>query len=161
MNDRIALVSHSSELVCTSLSFVLTRLSFVFDSYLLICTGPSFVNTRLHLSALISHSSALVLPLVCNISNNLNQLKENKNSFETFFKPMWHEIKTWSYLELITSTKRVKCSSYFLASYQNKRVAIIELRNENKQNVISYSQLRKSKMSLGKKFHNKLLISHI
>ena len=46
--------------------------------------------------------------------------KENKNSFETFFKPTWHEIKTWSYLELITYTKRVKCSSYFLASNQNK-----------------------------------------
>ena len=40
----------------------------------------------------------------------------------------------------------------FLASNQNKRVAIIELRNENEQNVISYSQLRKSKISLVKKF---------
>ena len=36
--------------------------------------------------------------------------------------------------------------------YQNKRVAIIELQNENEQNVISYSQLRKSKISLENKF---------
>ena len=50
--------------------------------------------------------------------------KENKNSFETLFQPTWYEIKTWSYLELITSAERVKCSSYFLASNQNKRVAI-------------------------------------
>ena len=43
---------------------------------------------------------------------------------------MWHEIKTWSYLELLSSTKRSKCSSIFynLSSYQNKRVTVIELR---------------------------------
>ena len=41
---------------------------------------------------------------------------------------------------------------FFLASNQNKRVAIIELRNENEQNVISYDQLRKSKIALLKKF---------
>ena len=40
---------------------------------------------------------------------------------------------------------------FFLASNQNKRVAIIELRNENEQNVISYDQLRKSKIALLKK----------
>ena len=40
MNDRIALVSHSSSLVCT-------RLSFVFDSSSLVCTHLSFVFTRL------------------------------------------------------------------------------------------------------------------
>ena len=39
-----------------------------------------------------------------------------------------------------------------LASYQSKRVAIIVLRNENEQNVISYSQLRKWRISLVKKF---------
>ena len=40
--------------------------------------------------------------------------QENNNSFETRFKPMCHEIKTWSYLELLSSTKRLrraKCSS--------------------------------------------------
>ena len=37
-------------------------------------------------------------------------------------------------------------------SYQNKRVAIIELRNEHEENDISYSQLRKSTISLVKKF---------
>ena len=41
---------------------------------------------------------------------------------------------------------------FFLASNQNKRVAIIGLRNENEQNVISYDQLRKSKIALLKKF---------
>ena len=29
----------------------------------------------------------------------MNQIKENKNSFGASFKPMWHKIKTWSYLE--------------------------------------------------------------
>ena len=45
------------------------------------------------------------------INSETKRIKENKNSFETCFKPMWHEIKTWSYLELITSIKRAKCSS--------------------------------------------------
>ena len=31
--------------------------------------------------------------------NRLNQIKENKNLFEASFKPMWHEIKTYNYLE--------------------------------------------------------------
>ena len=53
--------------------------------------------------------------------------------------------------------KIVKCAKFFfffhkLASYQSKRVAIIVLRNENEQNVISYSQLRKWRISLVKKF---------
>ena len=42
-----------------------------------------------------------------------------------------------------------------LSSYQNeknKRVTVIELRNNNKQNVISYSQINKSKIFLAKKF---------
>ena len=43
---------------------------------------------------------------------------------------------------------------------QNKRVAIVELQNENEQNAISYSQLRKPKISLVKKFQTILLISH-
>ena len=47
------------------------------------------------------------------------------------------------------------CKVFFfhkLASYQYKRVAIIVLQNENEQNVISYSQLRKWRISLVKKF---------
>ena len=69
-------------------------------------------------------------------------------------------------LELIASTKRTKCSYFFfficlfiylfiycnLSSYQNKRVALIELPHEKGQNAISYSQLRKSEISLVKKF---------
>ena len=38
------------------------------------------------------------------------------------------------------------------ALYQNKRVAIIELRNEDEENVIIYSQLTKLQISLVKKF---------
>ena len=41
---------------------------------------------------------------------------------------------------------------YNLSLDQNKRVTIIELRNGNEQNVISYSQLRKSKIFLVKNF---------
>ena len=37
--------------------------------------------------------------------------KKNKNSFETCFKPTWHEIKSSSYLELIISAKRAKWST--------------------------------------------------
>ena len=75
---------------------------------------------------------------------------------------MWRGIKTWSYLELLSSTKRAKCSSYNvffhnLSLYQNKRAAVIELRKENKQNVISYSQLRKSKISLVTKFQTTVI----
>ena len=47
---------------------------------------------------------------------------------------------------------------FFLASSQNKRVAIIELRNENEQNVISYGQLRKSKIALLKKLQTVYLL---
>ena len=58
MNDRIALVSHLSSLVCT-------RFSFVFDSSLLVCTGLSFVFTRLHSSFicmyLSCHSSVILV----------------------------------------------------------------------------------------------------
>ena len=43
--------------------------------------------------------------------SQLDQIKENKNSSEASFKPIWHEIKTWSYLELLSPTKCVKCSS--------------------------------------------------
>ena len=50
-------------------------------------------------------------------------------------------MKTWSYLELLTSIKHLKCAQcssqnvFFnkLSSYQNKRVTVIELRNENEQ----------------------------
>ena len=41
---------------------------------------------------------------------------------------------------------------YNLSSYQNKRVTVIKLRNENEQNVICYSQLRKLRISFVKKF---------
>ena len=44
-----------------------------------------------------------------NTITQLNQIKENKSSSETCFKPTWYEIKIWSYLDLITSTKRAKC----------------------------------------------------
>ena len=51
--------------------------------------------------------------------------------------------------------KIVKCAKCFffhkLASYQSTRVAIIVLQNENEQNVISYSQSRKSIISPVKK----------
>ena len=47
-------------------------------------------------------------------------LKKTKIHLKHFFKPTWHEIKAWSYLELITYNKRVKWSSYFLASNQNE-----------------------------------------
>ena len=45
-----------------------------------------------------------------------------------------------------------KCFVYNLSSYRNKRITVIELRNESERNVISFSQLRKSKISLVKKF---------
>ena len=70
----IALVSHSSALVWTRLSFVFTRLYSPLICLWLVCTCFSFVFTRLYSSALVSHSSALILPLVCNISNNLQQV---------------------------------------------------------------------------------------
>ena len=41
---------------------------------------------------------------------------------------------------------------FYYKSYQNERVTVTELRNENEQNVVSYSQLRKFKLSLVKKF---------
>ena len=47
---------------------------------------------------------------------------------------------------------RFQMCFYILSLYQNKRVTIIELRNDIEQNAISYSQLRKSKVSLVKKF---------
>ena len=46
----------------------------------------------------------------------------------------------------------LKCFVDNLSSYRSKRVTVIEVRNENEQNVISYSQLRKSKISFVKKF---------
>ena len=85
MNDRIALFSHSSALVSHSSSFVCTRLSFVFDPSLLVCTGLSFVFTRLHSSVLVSHSSARVLPLICNISNNLLGVPLKNENFKNNF----------------------------------------------------------------------------
>ena len=47
---------------------------------------------------------------------------------------------------------RFKMLFYNLSLDQNKRVTIIELRNGNEQNVISYSQLRKSKIFLVKTY---------
>ena len=43
--------------------------------------------------------------------DKLNQIKESKNSFVTTSKLMWRKIKTPSYLKLLSSTKRAKCSS--------------------------------------------------
>ena len=37
----------------------------------------------------------------------------------------------------------LKCFFYNSSLYQNKKVTVIELRNENEQNVISYRKLRK------------------
>ena len=51
--------------------------------------------------------------------NQLNWIKEIKSLFEKCFKPTWH--RKMFFL--------IFC--YNLASYQNKKVAIIELRNEN------------------------------
>ena len=86
--------SHKWTSVLTCMSFVCTRLSFIFTclyssftslSFVFTClylsltrlhlsavvsNSSSLIFTRLHLSALVSHSSALVLSLVCNISNN-------------------------------------------------------------------------------------------
>ena len=45
----------------------------------------------------------------------------------------------------------LKCFFYNLSLYQNKSVAVIEIRNESEQNVVSYNQLRKSKISPMKK----------
>ena len=56
---------------------------------------------------------------------------------------------------IITFTKRanlVVSSFYNSASNDNKRDAIIELRNENEQNGTNYGQLRKWKISVVKKF---------
>ena len=71
MNDRIALVSYSSSLVCT-------RLSFVFDLSLLICTSLSFVFTRLHSSLICLHSSyhSFVI-LVTTLKNNDHMITAN------------------------------------------------------------------------------------
>ena len=55
----------------------------------------------------------------------------------------------------ITFTNRpnlLASSFYNSASNDNKRDAIIELRNENEQNGINYGQLRKSKIYVVKKF---------
>ena len=70
---------------------------------------------------------------------------------------MWYKLKTWNFLELFL--RRVQTKMFYLRcffynlSFQNKRVTVTELRNENEQNVIpiSYNQLRKSKISLAKK----------
>ena len=79
MNDRIALVSHSSALV-SHLS--LTRLyssALVSHSSALASRSSALVSdlslTRLYSSELVSHSSSLALPLVCNISNNRKRVR--------------------------------------------------------------------------------------
>ena len=41
----------------------------------------------------------------------LKYVRDMIRTFETCFKPTSREIKTWSYLELITSTKHAKCFS--------------------------------------------------
>ena len=73
----------------------------------------------------------------------LSQIKENKKSFETSFKPMWHETKTCSYLELLSLSNwnvgNILLNFFFLfATYYHIRIKefqnkIIELRNENEQ----------------------------
>ena len=52
---------------------------------------------------------------------------------------------------------RVKMYFYNLSSYQNernKRVTVIELRNKNEQNVISYSQIKKIENMFCKEISN-------
>ena len=50
---------------------------------------------------------------------------------------------------------------YYLLLCQNRRATVTELWNENELHVISYSQLRKLKIYLVKKFQTNLLIFHI
>ena len=50
---------------------------------------------------------------------------------------------------------------YNLSLYQNERVTVIDLGNENEQNIVSYSQWRKLKIALEKKFQTIAIIFHI
>ena len=70
MNNRIALVFHSSALAWTRLLFSFTCLYLSLAWPWLVFTRRHSSLIRLHLYAFVSHSSALVLPLVSNVSNN-------------------------------------------------------------------------------------------
>ena len=48
--------------------------------------------------------------------NQLNQIKENKNSFRASFKSMWFEIKAWIYFGLLSSYLKKSCSNYITKS---------------------------------------------
>ena len=48
--------------------------------------------------------------------NQLNQIKENKNSFRTSFKSMWFEIKAWIYFGLLYLYQKKSCSNYITKS---------------------------------------------
>ena len=70
MNNRIALVFHSSPLAWTRLLFFVTCLYSSLTWPWLVFTRLHSSLIRLHSSAFVSDSSQLVLPLVSNISNN-------------------------------------------------------------------------------------------
>ena len=70
MNNRIALVLHSSALSWTRLLFFFTCLYSSFSWPWLVFTRLHSSLIRLYSSAFVSHSSALVLPFVSDISNN-------------------------------------------------------------------------------------------
>ena len=61
----------------------------------------------------------------------MNQIKENKNLFEASFKTMWHEIKTWSYLEFKKREIEIERfqNDVFRSSHQRYSVKIGELKN--------------------------------
>ena len=70
MNNRIALVFHSSPLAWTRLLFFVTCLYSSLTWPWLVFTRLHSSLIHLHSSAFVSDSSQLVLPLVSNISNN-------------------------------------------------------------------------------------------
>ena len=78
-----------------------------------------------------------------------------KNIYERLLL-IFFNFNSYSWQDLSPSVQDVLQNVLFynLSPYQNKknkRVTVIKLRNKTEQNVISYSQLGKSKISLGKK----------
>ena len=86
---------------------------------------------------------------------------------------MFYFLEKFSKLKFSQYRCRCRCqvadamiSKWPLSSYQNtmnKKVIVIEYRNKNKQNVISYSQIRKIENISGEEISNNyiLLISNI
>ena len=74
MNDRIALISHWFEFVCTRLTFAFIHLNSSVVYLWFVFTGLHSFLIGLHLSSLVQTRVSFVytdLVLVCNISNNL------------------------------------------------------------------------------------------